>query len=289
MKRTKTRSGLSNRMALIIAIVIVLGYLILSQSNDSYPGSQAAVSTRAVATATSVTTRQSPTTVLATSAPVAWAEPETGVLYEFHSKDFNDHSEPGQLPIAELGAFFLPSSSTRYEFTRHSSGLAMVRLLNTSDGCLPHGGEDMVILPYGLGNQTIYLLSQVMAGCQFSAEIEWFDSTWSFWISNAAVATESIDESLGFTATVSAQSNSSARFSVTQVAARFDILVGGEVNLREGPGTQFAKIGSILGGNTLRVNGVSIGETVQGDNAWYEVTYRGGTVYIARALTVRAN
>ena len=294
MKRTKARSGISNRMALIISIVLVLGYLILSQSNDSNPGSQEAVSTRSVAASTSVSKRQSTTTIRrtqvprATTAPVAWVQPENGVLYAFHSKDFSDDSEPESLPIAKLGSFFLPPSTVRYEFTRPSTGYAEVRLLDVSDGCLPHGGADMVTLPYGPGNQTIFLLAQGN-GCQFNAEIEWFDSTWSFWISNAAVATESSAESLDFTATVSAQSNASVRFPVTQVAARFDILVGGEVNLRDGPGTQFAKVGSILRGNTLRVKGISIGETVQGDNAWYEVTYRGGTAYIAKALTVRAN
>ena len=293
-KRTNARPTLSNRMAVIIAIVIVIIYLVLSEGSGANSGSEDAGSARAVATATSKPTRQPSTSIRrtqapsATTAPVTWDEPDTGVLYEFHSKDFIDDSEPGYLPIADLGSLYLPPSAVRYEFTRHSDGLAEVRLLDVSSGCLPHGEKDRVILPFGPGNPTIYLLSQSQ-GCRFNAEIEWFDSTWSFWISNESAETVGRVETLNSNATVSTQANTSSIFSITPAAPRFNIMVGGEVNLRQGPGTQFTIVGSILGGNSIEVLGTIIGESIQGDSQWYHVSFRGGDAFIAKALTVRAN
>ncbi len=293
-KRTNARPTLSNRMAVIIAIVIVIVYVILSEGSGANQGNEDTGSARAVATATFIPTRQPSASVRrtkalrATTAPVDWDAPETGVLYEFQSKDFREDSEPGYLPVAELGSLYLPPSAVRYEITRHSDGLAEVRLLDLSDGCLPHSGKDIVILPYGPANPTIYLLSQGQ-GCRFNAEIEWFDSRWSFWISNESAETAGRVEARNSNATVSTRSSSSNIFSITPAAPQFNIIVGGEVNLRQGPGTQFAIVGSILGGNTIEVIGTTIGESLQGDSQWYQVSFRGRDAFIANALTVRAN
>ncbi len=293
-KRIKARSTLSNRMVLIIAIFLVLVFLILTDDIGANPTNRGVGSARAVATATSLSTRQPPTAIRktqairATTAPVAYVEPQLGVLYAFHSEDFDDESEPETLPIANLGSFYLPPSDVRYEFTRHASGYAEVRLLDLSGGCLPHGGKDMAILPFGPNNPTVYLLSQGQ-GCRFNVQIEWFGSTWSFWISNASITTARRAEPTGSSAAVSTQSISSAHFSITQVAPKFAVMVGGEVNLRAGPGTQYSRIGSILGGNTLEVIGSVNGESIQGDNQWYLVSYRDDTAFIAKALTVRTN
>jgi len=293
-KRISNRPKLSNRMALIIAIFIVIVYLAISNSIGTSPGNQEAVSTRSLAVATSLPKHQSTTTVRRTQAPrvtttpAARAEPESGVLYAFHSKDFSDYSEPESLPIAELGSFFLPPSTVRYELTRQTSGYALVSLLDISSGCLPHGGSDKVILPFGPDNPTVYLLSQGQ-GCRFNAEIEWIDSPWSFWISNDSVETASRADTHSSNQTAALQSDSNQGFSITQVATRFNVMVGGQVNLREGPGTQFAKVGSILGGNTLEVLGVAIGESIQGDSQWYLVRFLGEDAFIAKALTVRTN
>ncbi len=223
---------------------------------------------------------------LATDAPIFRSEPSSGTLYVFHSDSFDDSSAAGTLPVAKLGALYLPPSDTRFEFTLNTSGYASARMLNLSEGCFPDSGKDEIVLPFGRSNPTVYRLVKGH-GCSFSVEIEWFDSTWSFWITNESMLPERLTESQVSNSATNSQPDFQGSFSITQVSPQFTIMAGGQVNLRSGPGTQYEKVGSILGGNTLEVVGITNGESIQGMNEWYLVSFQGGAAYIAKALTVR--